>query len=456
MFKILLIWRYFIKKRVALIAVLAVTLLVMMVLVVLSVMSGLTNDARMRNHRWAGDLVLRRDSLVGFPYYEEFIDRLRQSDIVEQATPVIKMYGLGESDWTTTLIGVRLQEFLKTTGFAECLYKTAPENITLTVPDIYDFDPNVPILTAEQKRRGLLFGSYSGGWPDEFVNATWQGARLKHYYSIPITIFALNNKGVLTGSEAGENQSFWFVNYFHTGLFDVDESLIVDFDVLQKLCWMDGQDGSPPRTSEIRIKLRPNVTLDFAQAEIISLWQNFLTTENSQLATTLLRDVTVQTWRQYRRDFIAPLESEKSLMIIIFSMIAMAAAFIIFAIFYMIVTEKIKDLGIIKSLGGSKWDLAQIFLGYGALVGIIGAVLGSALGCGIVLNSNEIEGWLNDNFGFRVFDPDLFPSSNLPNIVEYDQAALIAVAAVLTCLAGAALPARRAAKLVVVEALRVE
>ena len=301
-----------------------------------------------------------------------------------------------------------------------------------------------------------MFGSYSGDWPDEFISGNWQGVQLKYYYSIPITIFALNSKGVVTGSQAGENQNFWFVNYFHTGLLDVDASLIVDFDVLQKLCWMDGQDGSPPRTSEIRIKLKPNVPLDFAQTEIYSLWQNFLTTDNAQLATSLLQDVTVQTWPQYRRDFITPLESEKSLMIVIFSMIAMVAAFIIFAIFYMIVTEKIKDLGIIKSLGGSKWDLAQIFLGYGALVGIIGAVLGSTLGCGIVLNSNEIEGWLSDNFGFRVFDPDLFPSSNLPNVVEYDQAALIALAAVLTCLAGAALPAYRAAKLVVVEALRVE
>ena len=71
MYKLLLIWRYFLKKRVAYIAVLAVLLLVMLVLVVLSIMSGLLEDTRQRNHRWTGDLVVGRDSLVGFAYYDE-------------------------------------------------------------------------------------------------------------------------------------------------------------------------------------------------------------------------------------------------------------------------------------------------------------------------------------------------------------------------------------------------
>ena len=71
MFKLLLIWRYFLHRRVALIAVLGVALLVMMVLVVLSVMSGLVTEAHRHNHNWTGDLVLSRDSLVGFDHYEE-------------------------------------------------------------------------------------------------------------------------------------------------------------------------------------------------------------------------------------------------------------------------------------------------------------------------------------------------------------------------------------------------
>jgi lipoprotein-releasing system permease protein len=137
-------------------------------------------------------------------------------------------------------------------------------------------------------------------------------------------------------------------------------------------------------------------------------------------------------------------------------MIGSVAVFVIFAIFYMIVTEKIKDLGIIKSLGASKWALAQVFLGYGALVGMVGSLLGTALGCAIVLNANKIEGWLNQEFGFRLWPPDIYAIDKIPDVVNFSEAAIIALVAVLASLAGALLPARRAAKLVVVDALRIE
>ena len=301
-----------------------------------------------------------------------------------------------------------------------------------------------------------MHGTSNRSWPDHSANFLWQGSRLKHYWPLPVTVFAINSKGVLTGSEAGENQTFWYVNSFHTGLRDIDDTLLVDFDELQKLCWMDGHDVKPPRTNEIRVKLIKNADLETARTEIANLWQQFMAQKEKTGQDALLKDVIVQTWKQYRRDFIAPLENEKTLMIIVFSMIALVVVFIIFAIFYMMVTEKVKDLGILKSLGSSKWSLAEVFLGFGALVGIVGALLGTALGCAIVINSNEIEGWLNHYFGFRLWNPEIIPFQGIPNVVNYTEAMVIAAVAVLACLAGAAMPARRAAKLEVVESLRVE
>ena len=161
------------------------------------------------------------------------------------------------------------------------------------------------------------------------------------------------------------------------------------------------------------------------------------------------------------------------MMIALFGMIALVAVFIVIAIFYMIVTEKIKDLGIIKSVGGSNWSVGQIFLGYGLLVGIIGAIIGTALGCAIVCNSNEIETGINDfliwcnglfenwNWDYRfssfhLWDPDVYAIDRIPDVVNFPEAAIIALVAVLASVIGAALPARRAAKLEVVETLRVE
>ena len=78
------------------------------------------------------------------------------------------------------------------------------------------------------------------------------------------------------------------------------------------------------------------------------------------------------------------------------------------------------------------------------------------LGAAIVCHSNEIEAVLNRWFGFRLWDPAVYAISRIPDQVDYRQAAMIAAAAVLASLAGAALPAHRAAKLQVVDALKME
>jgi len=446
MFKLLLIWRYFLKKRVAWMAVIAVTLLVMLILVVLSVMSGLVEQARFRNHTWAGDLILTRDSLVGFPYYEQFISRLRHLDSVRYATPIIKTFALIDSTNPLQIVGLKPSDFDGNDAFTRFL-KSSPnsDSFSFEVPANV-LQRSLQTITSEHKYRGCYVGTYAPKFP--------LGAPLR------LTVFALNSKGVLTGSELGENQTFWQLTEHKTGLLDVDEALLVDFDELQNLCWMAGQDGAPPRANEIRIRLKPGLRPETLQSEITRLWRQFVDETSSNpdhpAGSALLADVTVRTWRQYRRDFIAPMEKEKSLMIVVFSMIGFVAVFIVFAIFYMIVTEKIKDLGIVKSIGGSQWGLAQIFLGYGALVGLVGAALGTTLGWNIVTHSNQIEAWLNKHFQFKLWDPEVYAIVKIPDVVDTTQALIIAAIAILTAILGAAVPARRAAKLVVVEALRVE
>ena len=139
-------------------------------------------------------------------------------------------------------------------------------------------------------------------------------------------------------------------------------------------------------------------------------------------------------------------------MIVVFLLLSLVSVFIIFAIFYMIVTEKIRDLGVIKSVGGSGRHVAEVFLGYGLLIGVIGALLGSAFGVAIVKNSNEIAALLK----IQIWDPAVYAIDRIPDVVNYTQMILIALVAIFSSVAGAALPAHRAAKLQVVEALRVE
>jgi len=443
MFKWLLIWRYFLRRQAAYCAVAAVALVVMLAVVVLSVLSGLVVDIKEKNHQWSGDVVVRRDSLVGFPYYQEFIQRLSSEGFV--ATPVVKTYGLLNNRRGVQVMGVKLGEFCEVTGLQQTLaYQADSKAPTFFVPDGVYRQPGGGALTAEQRRRGCILGRY-------LLESGFSAGRYG------LTLFGLNSQGVLTGSESGEHQTFWYVDESKTNLVDIDSSTVyVDFDELQKMIWMHGSGEEPSRTSEIRVRLAKGLDFSQGKEKIASLWDAFQREYQGQSNGKLLADVKVQDWKEYRRSRIAPAENEKRLMVLVFAMIGTMGVFVIFAIFYLIVTDKIKDLGILKSVGGSNAAMGQIFLGYGLLVGVVGSALGLAAGWAIVTCSNEIEGQLNNWFGFRLWDPEVYAIERIPDIVYPNQAMWIVTLAVVASVIGAAAPARRAMKLEVVEALRVE
>ncbi|MBI9016006.1 MAG: ABC transporter permease [Phycisphaerae bacterium] len=441
MFKYLLIWRYFIRKKVAWTAVGAVALLVMLTLVVLSVMSGLVSETKEKNHRWVSDIIISRDSQVGFPFYQEFIDQLHEMPEVQIATPTIKSFGLLESSFAEpmpkTIVGIKIDEYCKATNFAETLYYKDQKQP--------NFDPE----DKQYKDRGFIFGIYRSYQKD-----AWQYVANE----MDITVFGISYRGVLIGSEAGQKQRYWYVDNAASGLPDIDESYVyIDFDMLQKLALMDGtMDNFPARVNEIRVKLADNVNIVATQKIINEKWQAFKQNYTAKKYALLLDDVTVSHWSKSRQAFIAPLEKERTIMVLVFTMMAFVAAFIIFTIFYMIVSEKVKDLGIIKSSGASSADLASVFIGFGLLVGLAGSVLGSSAGYLIVTNVNAIQEIVKTKFKFELWPEDVYAISRIPDVVDANQMAFIVIIAIIVSASGALVPAIRASRLSVVQSLRVD
>jgi lipoprotein-releasing system permease protein len=72
-----------------------------------------------------------------------------------------------------------------------------------------------------------------------------------------------------------------------------------------------------------------------------------------------------------------------------------------------------------------------------------------------LLEINRIEGWLFKHFGFQLWDRTIYAIGDIPNRMGFGVAAVIALSAIIVCLAGAFLPSRQAAKLNPVETLRV-
>ena len=137
-------------------------------------------------------------------------------------------------------------------------------------------------------------------------------------------------------------------------------------------------------------------------------------------------------------------------------MIIAVAGFGILAIFFMIVVEKTRDIGILKSLGASSNGVMSIFISYGLGLGVVGSAAGVGIGLLFVKYINEIEDALSWITGRRVFDEQIYYFLKIPTQVNPMMVAWVALGATAIAVLASVLPARRASRLHPVRALRYE
>ncbi|HET6883230.1 MAG TPA: ABC transporter permease [Pirellulales bacterium] len=164
----------------------------------------------------------------------------------------------------------------------------------------------------------------------------------------------------------------------------------------------------------------------------------------------------VSTWRDKQGALLAAVQMETSILNILLFLIIAVAGFGILAIFFMIVVEKTRDIGVLKALGASGRGIMGIFLTYGLSLGMVGSGVGMLLGLWFVIEINDIAKWLSWLTGHEVFDPSIYYFYKIPTIIEPATVAWIVVGAMLIAVLASVLPARRAARLHPVEALRYE
>jgi lipoprotein-releasing system permease protein len=164
----------------------------------------------------------------------------------------------------------------------------------------------------------------------------------------------------------------------------------------------------------------------------------------------------VQTWRDKQGPLLAAVGMQAAILNVLLFMIIAVAGFGILAIFCMIVAEKTRDIGILKSLGAPSRGILGIFLAYGLSLGVVGSGAGLVIGLVFVANINHIADLLARITGHDVFDPTIYYFQEIPTIVEPLTVGWIVLGAMLIAVAASIVPARRAARLHPVEALRHE
>ena len=170
--------------------------------------------------------------------------------------------------------------------------------------------------------------------------------------------------------------------------------------------------------------------------------------EKSKLQSILGNDYNVSTWYDLHSDFYSILKIERLVSFFILSIIIAVASFNILGSLTMTVIEKKRDIGVLMAMGATGNMISKIFLMEGIWVGIIGMVSGVVIGLGVTLGQMY--------FKFYRLDPFLYKVDALPVSINATDFIFIPLAAFVLCFLASLYPARRAAKLKPVEAIRWE
>ncbi|MBS7539959.1 lipoprotein-releasing ABC transporter permease subunit [Ancylobacter lacus] len=168
------------------------------------------------------------------------------------------------------------------------------------------------------------------------------------------------------------------------------------------------------------------------------------------------RPIYVIDWRQRNATFFNALQVERNVMFLILTLIVVVAAFNIVSGLNMLVKDKGRDIGILRTMGATRGSIMRIFLVTGASIGVFGTLAGFLLGLVVCLNIEEIRQFISWLTATELFSPELYYLSRLPAEMNAGETLSVVVMALVLSFLAPLYPSWRAARLDPVEALRYE
>lgn len=417
MLKFFLALRYLRKHRITLFAVLSVLFGSLAFTLVMGVMDGYVEEFYQRSRNITGDLVVsppRYSSVAGASRYVDLVRRVPQ---VEAAAPVIGGVGILKIPSTDPTSDVKFAiEWCNFTG-------VDPE------PELAVTRPNLePALSAAELD---AMDREPGKW-------IILGRDLMDAFKLKpgdrVWLVTSRSSGI---EQVRPKEELTVAGSVSFGIFEHDrQSAYVPRDVARRLLGL-----YPDSASAIQVRLRPGVRPD----EGARLVEQALDT----LAPTLFR---AYAYYETSGNFRA-LAAQRDLSRLILFFLFLVAGFAVVAVLFMIVLQKRRDIGILRSLGCSRRSVAWTFLSYAGVVAVTGGSAGLLLAWLVLSKLDAIRAGILRTTGYDPFPANLYGLDHVPWMIEPFNPVLVMVLAVVVSLTAGLLPALWAARLNPIESL---
>ncbi len=217
------------------------------------------------------------------------------------------------------------------------------------------------------------------------------------------------------------------LNFFDSGMSEYDSNFaFMSLENAQKII------GINDKVSTIEIHIN-----NLEQTDLIRKFY-----ENN-----ISNDFVVRDWREINQTFWEVLETERTVMFLILSLIIIVAAFNVITSLFILVKNKNKEIAILKTVGLNDNSILRIFLLVGSLIGISGTIIGSTIGILITIYLEYIRLALNYLFNINLFPSDFYYLDQIPTSVDISQLTFIIIFSVIVSILATIYPAVKASKL---------
>ena len=231
------------------------------------------------------------------------------------------------------------------------------------------------------------------------------------------------------------------VGIFELGMYEYDSNFIfVPLNIGRALLLLDDK-----QFNKVEIFLDNPENID----EFSKLFTNELLNNN-------LSNLYISSWKDNNKSFLDALRIERNVMFLILVLIILIASLNIISGLVIFVKDKNKDIGILRTLGMSKFSLLKIFLLIGFTIGLIGTISGLILGLIFCININKIQIFLEKIFNIDLFSSEIYFLSSLPARIDYYEIIFICLISLLISLLASIYPAIKSSRINPIKIIRNE